>query len=105
MTSLPDSSLQIEQLDSRARRIKVFVHLVHGFGGTRWSKAWTKGEMPGILDKLPYGYYHAADEQYDIKYSEDADESRATRFLRLASPSTRIRSIARMAQSCRSSRF
>ena len=84
MTSLPDSSLRIEPVDSRARRVKVFVHLVHGFGAQRWSEAWAKGEMPGILDKLPYGYYHAADDQYDIQYSEDVDESPVTRFIRLA---------------------
>src|ERR1700722_6319367 len=84
MTSLPDSSLRIQPVDSRARRIKVFVHLVHGFGARRWSEAWAKGEMPGILDKLPYGYYHAADDQYEILYSEDANESRITRFIRLA---------------------
>jgi len=84
MTSLPDSSLRIQPVDSRARRIKVFVHLVHGFGARRWSEAWAKGEMPGILDKLPYGYYHAADDQYEILYSEDANESRITRFMRLA---------------------
>src|ERR1700722_18564178 len=84
MTSLPDSSLHIEPVDSRARRIKVFVHLVHGFGARQWRKAWAKGEMPGILDKLPYGYYHAADDQYDIKYSEDVNESRVTRLIRLA---------------------
>ena len=84
MTSLPDSSLHIEQVSSRARRIKVFVHLVHGFGARRWSEAWAKGEMPGILDKLPYGYYHAADDQHDIQYSEDVNESRVTRFIRLA---------------------
>jgi glycosyltransferase involved in cell wall biosynthesis len=84
MTSLPDSSLRIEPSDSRARHIKVFVHLVHGFGARRWSEAWAKGEMPGILDKLPYGYYHAADDQYEIQYSEDVHESRVTRFARLA---------------------
>lgn len=84
MTSLPDSSLHIEQVNSPERRIKVFVHLVHGFGARRWSEAWDKGKMPGILDKLPYGYYHAADNQYEIQYSEDANESRVTRFLRLA---------------------
>ena len=84
MTSLLDSSLHIKPADSRVRRIKVFVHLVHGFGARRWSEAWAKGEMPGILDKLPYGYYHAADDQYEILYSEDANESRVTRFLRLA---------------------
>jgi glycosyltransferase involved in cell wall biosynthesis len=84
MTNPPDSSLHIKQVDSRARRIKVFVHLVHGFGVNRWSEAWAKGEMPGILDKLPYGYYHAADDQYEIHYSEDVNESWVTRFIRLA---------------------
>jgi glycosyltransferase involved in cell wall biosynthesis len=84
MTSLLDSSLHIGPVDLRARRIKVFVHLVHGFGARRWSEAWAKGEMPGILDKLPYGYYHAADDHYQIFYSEDANEGRITRFLRLA---------------------
>jgi glycosyltransferase involved in cell wall biosynthesis len=84
MSGLLDSSLHIEQVDSPERRIKVFVHLVHGFGAQRWSQAWAKGEMPGILDKLPYGYYHAADGQYNIQYSEDVNEGRITRFLRLA---------------------
>jgi glycosyltransferase involved in cell wall biosynthesis len=84
MTSLLDSSLHIGPVDSRARRIKVFVHLVHGFGARRWSEAWAKGEMPGILDKLPYGYYHAADDYHEILYSEDANEGPVTRFLRLA---------------------
>lgn len=65
-------------------RVKVFVQLVHGFGGKRWSTAWAKGEMPGILDKLPYGYYRAADEDFRIEYSEDADETSLTRFVRLA---------------------
>lgn len=84
MNSLPDSPLHIRPADSRARRVKVFVHLVHGFGRTQWSEAWVKGEMPGILDKLPYGYYHAADDQFEIQYSEDVNESRLKRFLRLA---------------------
>jgi len=84
MTNLSDSSLHIQPVDLRPRRIKVFVHLVHGFGAQRWSEAWAKGKMPGILDKLPYGYYHAADDQYNIEYSEDAPENRVTRFIRLA---------------------
>jgi glycosyltransferase involved in cell wall biosynthesis len=84
MTSLPDSSLHIQPVPLRPRRVKVFVHLVHGFGARQWSEAWAKGEMPGILDKLPYGYYHAADDQYEIQYSEDVDENRITRFIRLA---------------------
>jgi glycosyltransferase involved in cell wall biosynthesis len=65
-------------------RAKVFVQLVHGFGASRWSAAWAKGELPGILDQLPYGYYRAANEHFQIEYSEDADESSITRFLRLA---------------------
>jgi glycosyltransferase involved in cell wall biosynthesis len=84
MTSLPDPSSHLEPLYTRPRRVKVFVHLVHGFGARRWSEAWAKGNLPGILDKLPYGYYHAADDQYEIQYSEDVDESRMTRFIRLA---------------------
>jgi glycosyltransferase involved in cell wall biosynthesis len=84
MTSLPDSSLRIAPTDSRTRRTKVFVHLVHGFGARRWSEAWARGEMPGILDKLPYGYYHAADDRYEVQHSEDVNESRLTRFMRLA---------------------
>ena len=84
MTGLPDSSLHLEPVRVRPKGVKVFVHLVHGFGARRWSEAWAKGEMPGILDKLPYGYYHAGDDQYDIQYSEDLDESRITRFIRLA---------------------
>lgn len=84
MSSLPDSSLNIEQWHSGTRRVRVFVHLVHGFGAKRWSEAWARGELPGILDRLPYGYYHAADDHYDVQYSEDGYESRATRFVRLA---------------------
>jgi glycosyltransferase involved in cell wall biosynthesis len=84
MTNLPASSLHLQRTDLPPRRIKVFVHLVHGFGARRWSEAWAKGEMPGILDKLPYGYYHAADDQYHIQYSEDEPENRVTRFTRLA---------------------
>ena len=84
MTNLPAPALHIQRADLPPRRVKVFVHLVHGFGARRWSEAWAKGEMPGILDKLPYGYYHAADDQYQIQYSEDRPESQATRFIRLA---------------------
>jgi glycosyltransferase involved in cell wall biosynthesis len=84
MTSLPDSSLKIHQEHSRTRRIRVFVQLVHGFGAKGWSEAWARGELPGILDRLPYGYYHAADDHYDVQYSEDRCENRVTRFIRLA---------------------
>jgi glycosyltransferase involved in cell wall biosynthesis len=84
MTNQPDSSLHIERISSPSRRFKVFVHLVHGFGASRWSEAWAKGEMPGILDRLPYGYYHAANDQFSVQYSEDGYENRVTRFIRLA---------------------
>ena len=84
MTTLPDPSLNLQPEHWRTRRIRVFVHLVHGFGARRWSDAWARGELPGILDRLPYGYYHAADDHYDVQYSEDRAENRTTRFIRLA---------------------
>jgi len=60
----------------------VFVFLPTGFGATRWESAWRTGKLPGICDRLPYGYFHAANEFWSITYSEDREESRPFRFLR-----------------------
>src|ERR1700676_3694542 len=59
--------------------IRVFVFLGHGFGAS-----WSRGELPGINEQLPYGYYHAADYRCVVKYSFDAKETRLTRFVRLS---------------------
>jgi len=61
---------------------RVFVFLSSGFGATRWESAWRAGKLPGICDRLPYGYFHAANEFWSITYSEDREESAAFRFLR-----------------------
>ena len=66
-------------LASVPERIRVFVFLGHGFGAS-----WSRGELPGINEQLPYGYYHASDNGCVVKYSLDAEESRVTRFLRLS---------------------
>ena len=69
----------VRTMDSVPERIRVFVFLGHGFGAS-----WSRGELPGINEQLPYGYYHAADHGCVVKYSFDAKESRVTRFLRLS---------------------
>lgn len=64
---------------SLAENIRVFVFLGHDFGA-----GWSRGELPGINEKLPYGYYHAEDDGCVVRYSRDAKETRVTRFLRLS---------------------
>lgn len=63
--------------------MRVFVHLVHGFGGSRWAEAWAKGQMTGILEPLPYGYHQAADENCIVLFSQDGAEGGVVAFLRL----------------------
>jgi hypothetical protein len=66
------------------RPIRVFVHLGHGFGGQRWAQRWAKGGIPGINERLPYGYYHATSENCLVQYSEDASEGHFTQLVRRA---------------------
>jgi len=63
---------------------KVFVFLPYGFGGDRWQERFLKHEIPGLNEKLPYGYYHADGDGWKIEYSQDRNESPVTRFLRRA---------------------
>jgi len=60
--------------DGSKRPAKVFVFLGEGFGASRWRKAWKNGSVPGICDRLPYGYFHAANDSWSVTYSEDHDE-------------------------------
>jgi glycosyltransferase involved in cell wall biosynthesis len=64
------------------RRLRVFVFLGHGFGARQWTERWSNGEIPGLNERLPYGYYHAADKDCIVEYSEDADENRLTELAR-----------------------
>jgi glycosyltransferase involved in cell wall biosynthesis len=54
--------------------MSVFVHLGHGFGGERWAQRWAEGGIPGVNERLPYGYYRAANENCAVRYSEDTGE-------------------------------
>jgi glycosyltransferase involved in cell wall biosynthesis len=62
--------------------LRAFVFLAHGFGARDWTLRWAKGNIPGLNERLPYGYYRAANANCIVKYSEDADEGRLTALLR-----------------------
>ena len=66
------------------RNVKVFVHLGHGFGGQSWAQRHAVGLIPGLNDRLAYGYYRASGNGWSVEYSEDARENALTRFCRLA---------------------
>ncbi len=63
--------------------LRVFVLLAHSFGARRWQERWARGELAGIHERLPYGYFHCAGSHCEVEYSEDADESRLTRLVRM----------------------
>lgn len=63
--------------------MRVFVLLAHGFGARRWAERWARGEIPGINERLPYGYFHCASDRCEVEYSEDASEYQPTRFARM----------------------
>lgn len=62
--------------------IKIFVFLGYGFGAARWRTRYTRGEIPGLNDSLPYGYHRAAGKGWSVEYSEDAEEGRIARLCR-----------------------
>ena len=51
--------------------VRVFVHLAHGFGASRWRAKWDRGEIVGLNDRLPYGYFRAEEYGCSVEYSED----------------------------------
>jgi glycosyltransferase involved in cell wall biosynthesis len=65
------------------RHVKVFVHLGHGFGGQSWTQRHAVGLIPGLNDRLAYGYYRASGNGWSVEYSEDARENALTRFCRI----------------------
>ena len=66
------------------RHVKVFVHLGYGFGGQSWTQRHAVGSIPGLNDRLAYGYYRASGNGWSVEYSEDARESALIRFCRIA---------------------
>ena len=65
------------------RPINVFVFLGHGFGANTWERRFSLGLIPGINERLAYGYYRAACEGWSVEYSRDQDEARYIKLLRL----------------------
>ena len=63
--------------------LRVFVLLAHSFGARSWQERWGRGALAGIHERLPYGYFHCAGSDCEVEYSEDADESRLTRLVRM----------------------
>ncbi|HXC26702.1 MAG TPA: family 16 glycosylhydrolase [Stellaceae bacterium] len=63
--------------------IRVFVHLARGFGAVEWSAKWQRGEIIGLNDPLPYGYFHAAEHGCTVEHSEDRPERLVGRLLRI----------------------
>jgi hypothetical protein len=60
---------------SGARKpIRVFVHLARGFGAAQWQAKWDRGEIIGLNERLPYGYFWAQRDGCLIEYSEDHPE-------------------------------
>lgn len=64
--------------------LNVFVLLGHDFGANSWQRKHALGLIPGLNDRLAYGYYRAAGRGWSIEYSQDKDESRFGRVRRLA---------------------
>src|ERR1700757_4215909 len=64
--------------------VNVFVLLGHDFGANSWQRKHALGLIPGLNDRLAYGYYRAAGRGWSIEYSQDKDESRFGRVGRLA---------------------
>jgi len=60
----------------------VFVFLGYGFGARAWQRRFIEKEIPGLNEKLPYGYYHAAGGGWEIVYSEDQEEQPLIRLIR-----------------------
>jgi glycosyltransferase involved in cell wall biosynthesis len=63
--------------------ICVFVHLAHGFGASGWQARWERGEIIGLNERLPYGYFWAQEAGCVVEYSEDRRESAFGATLRL----------------------
>jgi glycosyltransferase involved in cell wall biosynthesis len=69
---------------SAAKPVHVFVFLGHGFGARNWTRRWEAGQIGGLNERLPYGYFHAGSDGWTIEYSEDSSELRPIKVLRSA---------------------
>jgi len=63
--------------------VRAFVHLAYGFGAQQWLERQQRGEVPGLNEHLPYGYFWAHEKGFEVRYSEDADETAPARLIRM----------------------
>lgn len=63
--------------------IQVFVHLAYGFDSIIWQRRWRTGELLGINEEFPYGYFRAIDYGCQVTYSTDTPETKPAKLLRL----------------------
>ena len=71
-------------IDGNPELIRVFVHLANGFDPRKWEELWRAGQIPGINERLPYGYFRAAGDGCAVVYSEDKKENNLERLFRRA---------------------
>jgi glycosyltransferase involved in cell wall biosynthesis len=64
--------------------IKVFVQLAHGTDARHWQARLADGRVLGINERSPYGYHLAEQWGCDLRFSQDAPESRPMRLWRRA---------------------
>jgi glycosyltransferase involved in cell wall biosynthesis len=69
---------------ANVRDVNVFVLLGHDFGANSWERKFALGLIPGLNDRLAYGYFRASGPGWVIEYSHDCDEGSLTRAGRLA---------------------
>ena len=51
------------------------LHLAYGVGAQRWEERLRCGEVVGLTDRLPYGYFWAQEHGCTVVYSEDTNET------------------------------
>jgi glycosyltransferase involved in cell wall biosynthesis len=62
-------------------RLSVFVHLSYGLDAEKWREKYEAGLVP---DEVPYGYHHAENRSYLIRFSSDKPENKVMNICRRA---------------------
>ena len=72
----------MSEATKETRTVKVFVLLGYGFGADSWQRRFSEHRIPGLNERLPYGYHHACGEGWEIEYSQDREESHVVKLIR-----------------------
>jgi glycosyltransferase involved in cell wall biosynthesis len=64
-----------------SKPVRVFVHLARDHDARQWERRWREGKIVGINDRLPYGYFRAAEHGCAIAHSQDKTRNKFERFL------------------------